>query len=137
MSTVDTTPSRDLARAAAQAAADKKASDIRILDIGELLGVTDFFVLCSAGNERQLRTIADEVTGRLKQRGVSPRRREGQPDTGWVLIDYGVVVVHAFTDEQRRFYDLERLWSDAPVEDLEDAAVVAGRSGIDTNGRGR
>lgn len=123
MSTVDTSASRDLARAAAEAAAGKKASDIHILDIGDLLGITDFFVLCSAGNERQLRTVAEEVTIRLKERGVVPRRREGGPQTGWMLIDYGAVVVHAFTEEQRRYYDLERLWSDAAVEVFEEAAV--------------
>lgn len=129
MSTLDTHASREIARAAAQAAADKKASDIRILDIGDLLGITDYFVLCSARNERQLRTIAEEVTVRLKQRGAAPRRREGGPETGWMLIDFGAVVVHAFTEEQRSFYDLERLWSDAPLVEFEDAAVGARRPG--------
>lgn len=125
MSNVDTTASRDLARLAAAAAADKKATDIRILDMGDLLGITDFFVLCSAGNERQLRTVAEEVAGRLKLSGVAPRRREGRPEAGWMLLDYGVMVVHAFTEEQRRFYALEKLWSDAPAEEFVDAAVGA------------
>jgi ribosome-associated protein len=72
-------------------------------------------VLASATNERQLGTIADEIEQRLKQAGRAPRRREGTKDTGWMLLDYGDVVVHAFTAEQRAYYDLERLWSDAPV----------------------
>lgn len=97
------------------------ATDIHILDIGDLLGITDFFVICSARNDRQLRTIADEVQLQLKQRkGAITRRREGQPETGWVLLDYGPVVVHIFTEEQRAFYDLERLWSDAPRTVFDD-----------------
>lgn len=105
-----------MALAAAEAASDKKASDVRILDLGELLGITDYFVLVSATNERQLASLAEEVERQLKERfGRAPRRREGQRDTGWMLLDYGDIVVHAFTEEQRRFYDLERLWSDAPV----------------------
>ena len=117
----DVTESRALAEAAAAAAADKLATDIHILDIGDLLGITDYFVICSARNDRQLRTVADEIQLRLKQRlGAVTRRREGQPDTGWLLLDYGAVVVHVFTEEQRAFYDLERLWSDAPLTVYDD-----------------
>lgn len=73
-------------------------------------------MLVSASNERQLGTIAEEVERQLRERhGRSPLRREGQRDTGWMLLDYGEIVVHAFTDEQRRYYDLERLWRDAPA----------------------
>ena len=112
----DTTASRTVALAAADAAADKKATNIRILDLGDLLGITDFFVLASARNERQLATVADAVQEALQTgHARKPRRREGTRDTGWMLLDYGEVVVHAFTEEQRGFYDLERLWSDAPV----------------------
>jgi ribosome-associated protein len=82
-------------------------------------------VLVSAGNERQLRTVSDEIDQRLKAANSrTPRRREGQAETGWVLLDYGDVVVHAFDQERRRFYDLERLWSDAPVVPYE-ARVAA------------
>ena len=112
----DTTASRALALAAADAAADKKATNIRILDLGELLGITDFFVLASARNDRQLSTIAEAVQEALQVgHARKPRRREGTRDTGWMLLDYGDVVVHAFTEEQRGYYDLERLWGDAPV----------------------
>lgn len=119
----------------ADAAAAKKARDIRILDLGELLGITDFFVVCSAGNERQLGTITEEVQRRLKEGGHLPLRREGQRETGWMLLDYGVVVVHAFTEEQRRFYDLERLWSDAPTTVFDDGGMVSGGSGEPVSAR--
>jgi ribosome-associated protein len=84
-------------------------------------------VLVSARNERQLGTVAEEVERQVRQRcGRSPLRREGQPDTGWMLLDYGEIVVHAFTEEQRRYYDLERLWRDAPVLDYPAEPVFAG-----------
>jgi ribosome-associated protein len=116
LNAVDTSASRALALVVAEAAADKKATDIRILDLGELLGITDFFVLVSASNDRQLGTVVEVVEHRLKQRlGRAPLRREGTKETGWMVLDYGEIVVHAFTEEQRAFYDLERLWSDAPL----------------------
>jgi ribosome-associated protein len=94
--------------------------------MGELLGITDYFVIASASNERLLGTVVEEVEHRLKtELGLAPRRREGQRDTGWMLLDYGVLVVHAFTAEQRSFYDLERLWSDAPAETFDDTPVAA------------
>jgi ribosome-associated protein len=103
--------------------------------MGELLGITDWFVICSARNDRQLKRVVDEVQQRLKQdEGMAPRRREGQADTGWMLLDYGVVVVHAFTEEQRRYYDLERLWGDAPTTvyvDEEAQALAGARADAD------
>lgn len=89
----------------------------------------------SASNDRQLGTVVDEVGRQLKERGRAARRREGERDTGWMLLDYGEIVVHAFTEEQRAFYDLERLWGDAPAFSYAGGAraegVVAGdrRSG--------
>lgn len=101
---------------------DKKATDIRVLELGELLGITDFFVIASVSNERQLATVVEEVEYRLKRElERAPRRREGTKDTGWMLLDYGDIVVHAFTVEQRDYYGLERLWSDAPVTVIDDA----------------
>jgi ribosome-associated protein len=102
--------------------------------MGELLGITDFFVICSARNDRQLKTVVDEVQLQVKQRlGEHARRREGQPETGWMLLDYGAVIVHAFTEEQRRFYDLERLWADAPTRVFDDRpeSVAAAAPGAD------
>jgi ribosome-associated protein len=98
----------------ARAADAKKASSTLILDVGPLLGITDRFVITSGTNDRQVRTIAEEVEARLKRlQGRSPLRTEGLDDARWVLLDYGDVVVHVFNDEARRYYDLERLWSDA------------------------
>lgn len=126
LSTVDTTESRAVALAAAGAAADKKATDIRVLEVGDLFGITDYFVICSASNERLLSAVVDEVGQRLKtDLSRMPRRREGTRETGWMLLDYGDVVVHLFSDEQRAYYDLERLWSDAPQLDLADVLTPA------------
>ncbi|MBA2729348.1 MAG: ribosome silencing factor [Euzebyaceae bacterium] len=112
------------ALAAASAAAEKNATDVRILDLGDLLGITDFFVLASAANDRQLRTVAEEIERRLAETGRKPRRREGTKDTGWMLLDYGDIVVHAFTEEQRAYYSLELLWSDAPKVPFDGRAAA-------------
>ena len=100
--------------AAARAAADKKANGVVVLDVQELLGITDYFLICSGSSVRQVRTISDEIVKRLKDIGIAPVRREGDREAGWVLIDYEDFVVHVFGDEEREFYDLERLWKDAP-----------------------
>jgi ribosome-associated protein len=114
----DTVPDLDAIRAqvltAATAANSKKATDIAILEVGPLLGITDYFVLLSASNERLLSAVLDEVEGQLRtQHERKPMAREGQKESGWVVLDYGDFVVHAFTAEQRSVYDLERLWRDA------------------------
>ena len=120
--------SRDRALAAAQAAAAKKGVDIVILDVSELIGITDYFVIVSGNTERQVRTIVEEVEKRLREEGVKPYRREGEREQRWVLIDYLDVVVHVFHQEDRDFYNLERLWSDAPVIPFEDEEPLAGES---------
>jgi ribosome-associated protein len=100
---------------AARAADAKSGADTVILAMGELLGVTDAFVVTSGRNSRQVRTIVDEVERQVKtQSGRSPDRVEGLSDAFWVLMDYGDFLVHVFLDEARAFYDLEHLWSDAP-----------------------
>ena len=107
--------SKDVAIAAARASSDKQADDVVILDVHELIVITDFFVICSAGNRRQIKTVIESVEDRLRQRlGVRPVRREGEADAGWWLLDYIDVVVHVFGTEERSYYDLERLWRDAP-----------------------
>ncbi|PSO46241.1 MAG: ribosome silencing factor [Actinobacteria bacterium QS_8_72_14] len=117
MGSVDTSASRELARRTAGAAAEKKASEIRLLEVGELLAIADFFVLCSAANPRQMDVIAEEVEQAASAAGYPATRREGELDSGWVVRDFGEVVVHVFTEDQRRVYDLERLWREAPAED--------------------
>jgi ribosome-associated protein len=106
---------------AAAAASSKKAEDIAILDVSDLLVITDHFVICSGNNDRQVRTIAEEVEGRLaKEFGRKPYRREGQTEGTWVLLDYVDFVVHVFGQEAREYYDLERLWADAPRVPFEE-----------------
>lgn len=101
--------------AAAKAASDKKGEDTIILEVGGVLAITDAFVITSGTNSRQVRTIAEEVEQKIDEAGgAKPLRIEGLDDARWVLMDYGDFVVHVFLDEVRRYYDLERLWSDAP-----------------------
>lgn len=115
--------SLDFAVVAARAASSKKAEDVVVLEVGEVLAITEAFVIASAGNDRLVRTIAEEVERQVKDAGgASPLRIEGLADSRWVLLDYGDFVVHVFLDEVRRYYDLERLWSDAPKVDWEDDA---------------
>jgi ribosome-associated protein len=110
----------------AQAAASKKGEDIVILDVGPVLAITDCFVITSAPNERLVRAIAEEIERALKEAGgPSPRRSEGLREGEWVLLDYGDFVVHVFLEETRRFYDLERLWRDAPRVAWDEAKVEA------------
>lgn len=106
---------------AARAASSKKAEDVVVLEVGEVLAITEAFVIASAGNDRLVRTIAEEVERQVKEGGgAAPLRIEGMSDARWVLLDYGDFVVHVFLDEVRRYYDLERLWSDAPKVAWED-----------------
>lgn len=108
----------ELVHAAARAAADKLAEDIVAFDVSEQLVITDAFVICSAGNDRQVRAIVDEVEDRLRELGSKPVRREGERDGRWVLIDYAEIVVHVQHSEEREFYALERLWRDCPQIEL-------------------
>lgn len=106
--------SRAVAIAAARAAADKQAGDIVILDVRELIVITDFFVIASAGTGRQIRTVIEAIEDAVRAMGEKPTRREGEPEGGWWLLDYVDVVVHVFGLQEREYYDLERLWRDAP-----------------------
>jgi len=113
----------EAALVAARAAADKLGRDTVVLAMGDLLGVTDAFVVTSGANTRQVRTIVEEVERQLKQSaGRSPRATEGLRDLTWVLMDYGDFLVHVFQDETRAFYDLERLWGNAPRLSVNGAA---------------
>jgi ribosome-associated protein len=112
----DTDPvARARAEVAAGAAVDKLGTDVVILEVGEILGIIDLFVVASAANVRQVRTIVDAVEEAVAASdGGRPRSVEGLADASWVLVDYGDVVVHVFLEETRAFYDLDRLWSDVP-----------------------
>jgi ribosome-associated protein len=106
---------RELALVAANAAADKLATDVVLIDVSERLVITDIFVIATGANERQVEAIVDEVEERLRREGVKPLRREGRRDGRWVLLDYADVVVHVQHSEERVFYALERLWKDCPA----------------------
>lgn len=100
-------------RLAVEAAEEKKAEGLIVLRLTALTEFTDYFVICSGNSTRQNQAVADEITDRLKKSGVRPRHTEGYNNAEWILIDYGTFIVHIFTGESRRFYDLERLWRDA------------------------
>ncbi len=105
---------RKWATLAAQAASTKTDSETVILSVGDLLAITDLFVVTSARNARQVKALVDEIEHHISSHdGPRPLRVEGLDDLRWVLMDYGAFVVHVFVEESRRFYDLERLWSDA------------------------
>ncbi|NYG60639.1 ribosome-associated protein [Nocardioides daedukensis] len=108
----------ELVHAAARAASDKLAQQIIAFDVSEQLAITDAFVLASAPNDRQVKSIVDEVEDRLREMGRKPIRREGERDGRWVLIDFGDIVVHVQHEEEREFYALERLWKDCPAIEL-------------------
>jgi ribosome-associated protein len=120
--------SLELARAAATAAADKLATDILALDVSEVVAITDVFVLCTGGNERQVRAIVDSIEERLSALKAKPLRREGEREGRWVLLDYGDIVVHVQLAEERIHYALERLWRDCPLVEL-DLPLVQGEAG--------
>jgi ribosome-associated protein len=114
----------ELAMVAAQAAADKLATDVTVLDVADRLPITDVFVLTSAPTERQVRAIVDEIELRLRQADAKPIRREGEREARWVLLDFGDVIVHVQHAEEREYYALERLWKDCPQLPFVDADVA-------------
>jgi ribosome-associated protein len=103
----------DLARRIVELAEDKKAADIVLLDLGELTTLADAFVICSGGSERQIAAIADGILEALRDEGVKPFGREGTPESHWVLVDFGSVIVHIFTPPERDYYQLEKHWAAA------------------------
>jgi ribosome-associated protein len=108
-----TVASLGLARRIVELAEDKKAADIVLLDLNGLTTLADYFVIASGGSERQLDAIADGIAAGLRDLGVRPIGREGTPDSHWVLLDFGDVIVHVFTPPERDFYQLEKHWSEA------------------------
>lgn len=110
--------SRELAIVAAKAADAKQADNIIILPVGDILAITEYFVVASASNKRLVRAIADEILGVVRTTtGRSPLRSEGVSEHEWILIDYGDIVVHIFGEETRRFYEIERLYKDVVAVD--------------------
>ncbi|MBR3181227.1 MAG: ribosome silencing factor [Eggerthellaceae bacterium] len=116
---------KDMAIIAARAADEKKATDIVVQNVGDLISVTEYFVIVTASNNRQVGAIIDEIEEQERvQAGMKPLHREETRDGSWELLDYGSVVVHVFQPETREFYRLESLWNDAPVMDLVTEAGI-------------
>ncbi len=113
---------KEIARMAADAAVGKKAEDIIILDLSDLLGIVDYFVICEGKNDRQVDYISDSIKEELRKDRVKPFGVEGNGRAGWVLLDYGSVVIHVFTTEVRQYYQIERLWKDAPQLEWEETS---------------
>jgi ribosome-associated protein len=116
----------ELARIAAEAAAEKLAADIIAYDVSEQLVITDVFLLCSAANDRQVRAIVDQIEEKMRLAGARPVRREGERERRWVLLDYVDIVVHVQHAEERVYYALERLWKDCPRIPLPEPVGVGG-----------
>jgi ribosome-associated protein len=130
---------RSAAIAAARAASEKKAVDVRILEVRNLIVITDYFVVCSGATERQVRTIVDEIEKTMTKLGMKAIRREGEREGRWVLLDFGDVVAHVFAAEERTYYELERLWKDAPEiawSDENSSSETGGRTASSNIGGG-
>lgn len=117
---------RTLAVRAARAAAEHLGRDIRVLQVRDLIAITDYFVLVSGGTDRHVRAVGEAIEDELRQAGVKPLRREGERENRWLLLDFADIVVHVFHEEDRAFYELERLWKDAPEIKWEPAKRGSG-----------
>ena len=116
------TPSKEMARLAFQAMEEKKAHDIRIIDISKISVLADYFLIASGSNKNQVQAMVDNVQEELHKAGYTPKQIEGYNTANWILLDYGDIIVHVFDEENRLFYDLERIWRDGSLiaaEDLE------------------
>jgi len=103
----------EIARIATEVASEKQATDIVLLDVQSVCSFADYFLICSGDSERQLRAIWEAILDELKLHDISPLHKEGTADSGWLLADYGSVVVHVFAPDEREFYGLEKLWVSA------------------------
>lgn len=103
----------EVARSAVDIASEKQAGNIVLLDARGVCSFADYFIICSGDSERQLRTIYDEIESSLKKRGIVPHHHEGTIDSGWLLLDYGDVIIHIFGSDEREYYNLDELWHEA------------------------
>jgi ribosome-associated protein len=115
---------KNLAKKAASFALSKKAFNVVILDLRKLTSMTDYFVLCSADSDTQVKAVADAIRDGMEDMGEKPWHREGYSDAHWILLDFVNVVIHVFHKETRTFYNLEKLWGDAVFEHIEDKPAV-------------
>jgi ribosome-associated protein len=120
--------SKDLSYKISKHIFSKKGYEVKIMDLRSITSITDYFVICSADSDTQVKAIADEVDDRLSEEGIKCYHKEGYKALNWVLLDYFDVVVHIFKNEARRYYNLEKLWGDAPSEVLEDTPQSVNKS---------
>ena len=113
---------KEMARTACKALDEKKALDLKIIDIAEVSTIADYFVIASGSNENQVQAMVDNVEEKLAKAGYEPKQIEGTRSSSWILMDYGDLIVHVFDEENRLFYDLERIWRDGKEIDLEALA---------------
>jgi ribosome-associated protein len=105
---------------AARAAGEKKATDVIVLDLRQIASFTEYFLICTGANQRQVKAISDGIEERLRKAGKRPLHIEGYSSAEWILLDYGDFIAHVFSGPSRRFYDLERLWRDAKRVEIKD-----------------
>ncbi len=110
--------SKEMAKIAYKALADKKASDIRVIDISGISVLADYFIIADGSNQNQIEAMRDAVEEAMYQAGVKLKQTEGNRNSSWVLMDYGEIIVHVFSKEDRLFYDLERIWGDGKFMDV-------------------
>ncbi len=108
----------ELVKKAYQALEDKKAEDIHVLDIRQISILADYFIIASGANKNQIQAMIDNVEEELGKCGCHPRQVEGYDTAGWILMDYGDIIIHVFSEEDRLFYDLERIWRDGKLVDI-------------------
>ncbi len=111
---------KEMAAMACQALEEKKAMDIKVINIEEVSSLADYFIIASGSNRNQVQAMADEVDETLGRAGVEMKQREGYTSANWILLDYGDIVIHLFDEENRLFYDLERIWRDGKVVEVAD-----------------
>ena len=111
---------KEMAQLACKAIDDKKGKDIKVIDIHEVSVIADYFVIASASNQNQVQAIVDNVEEQLGRAGFEAKQIEGTRNSSWVLMDYGDMIVHVFDEENRLFYDLERIWRDGKVLDVDE-----------------
>ena len=112
--------SREMAKLACEALADKKGEDIRVIDIAGISVLADYFIIANGTNESQVRALVDNVEEMLTKAGYEPKQIEGTRNSSWILMDYGDLIIHVFDEENRLFYDLERIWRDGKVLEMEE-----------------
>ena len=103
---------KEILRIAADALAEKKCSDLKVIDISGVSVIADYFMIVSGHNANQIRAMADNVDEKLNKAGIHPKQIEGYTSASWILMDYGDIIIHIFNEEQRLYYDIERIWSD-------------------------